>query len=158
MPKGTRGGKRNTSDDIDIQAIHAQSVAKIAGERTLINSIIQDVLRYEEYHDPAVTPLSRSDIQGMVESYSAQHNYSFDDEETLQDRVDTEMAVALADHAELKRIEQQVRTLQQVIRATPNSRANVKRQQDLQDLNREWARLSRSLNKYNYLLDEDVPF
>ena len=155
MPKGNRGGKRNTSGDIDIQAIHAQSVAKIAGERTLINSIIQDVLRYEEYHDPAVTPLSRSDIQGMVESYSAQHNYSFDDEETLQDRVDTEMAVALVDHSQLKRVERQAENLAQVIRATPNSRANVKRQQDLWDLNREANRLRRSLSKYDYLNDED---
>ena len=152
MAKGNRGGKRNRGI---IAKIHAQSVSKIAGERLLINDIISSVLRYEEYHDPNVIPLSNSDIQGMVEAYSAQKNYTFDEEETLQDRVDLELATALADHSELKRVEQQAQTLRQVIRSTPNSRANVKRQQDLWDLNRERNRLRRSLSRYDYLDDAD---
>ena len=152
MPKGTRGGKRTPSP---IQQLTQSSVSKIARERVLINSIIKDVLYYEEYRDQTVIPLSRSDIQGAVEAFAAQHGYSFNEEETLQDRLDLEMATALADHSQLKRAEQQAENLAQVIRATPNSSANVKRQQDLWDLNREANRLRRSLSRYNYLRDED---
>ena len=77
---------------------------KITQERAFINPIITAALKYEEYRDPEEMPLSCGDIQGMVEAFSAQHGYTFDEEETLQDRLDLEIAIALADHAEQKRI------------------------------------------------------
>lgn len=48
---GSRGQK---SGAFNIQDIHAQAVAKIARERILINSIVSDVLRYEEFNGKRV--------------------------------------------------------------------------------------------------------
>lgn len=45
---GTRGQK---SGAISIHTIHTQSVAKIVGKRTLVNSIVSGILRYEGNHN-----------------------------------------------------------------------------------------------------------